>query len=113
MGPGAILFPIFYLLCMALLGVVILACVPRFRVSGLNVLLFVVGGIVGHAATAVPIERMMYNPRGYLWGVPEGLALPVILAGVIGAGSGLVALRMKLNRTSQRHGNSQTKKIRN
>jgi hypothetical protein len=42
-----------------------------------------VGAIVGHAATAVLIERMMYNSRGYLSGIPEGLALPFMLAGAI------------------------------
>jgi hypothetical protein len=86
MGPGAILFPIFYLFCMALLGIFVLACVPRFRVNGPNVLLFMVGAILGQATTAVPIERMMYNSRGYTRGIPEGFALPFILAGAIVGG---------------------------
>jgi hypothetical protein len=113
MGPGAILFPIFYLFCMALLGMLVLACVPRFRVNGPNVLLFMVGAIVGHAVTAVPIERMMYNSRGYLSGIPEGFALPFILAGAIVGGISSVALRMRFKRASQKHESPQSKKNHN
>jgi hypothetical protein len=93
-----ILFPIFYLLFMAFLGIVILACLPRFRVNALNVLLFTMGAVAGHLATALPIELAMY-PRGFLRGIPEGFVLPVILLGAVGGGVGFVALIMKLKKT--------------
>lgn len=112
MGPSAILFPIFYLLCVALLAVLVLTCVPRFRLNGSNVLLFIVGAIVGHVATAVPIERLLYH-SGYLREIPEGFALPFILAGAIVGGLSSVALRMRLTSASQKHENSPPRKIRN
>ena len=104
-----ILFPIFYLAFMALLGIVVLAFLPRFRVNGSNVLLFMVGSIAGHAATAILIERML-RPGEILWGFPEGFAFPFVLIGALGAGVGLVAARTKLNKAAQTQADSQSKK---
>ena len=55
MGIAAIVYIAFYLLTLALVGAVILACVPRFRATGSNISWFICGAILGWVATVLPM----------------------------------------------------------
>jgi hypothetical protein len=94
MGIAVIFYLAFYLLLMGLVGTIVLACVPRFRVNVSNVPLFIVGAIVGWVATLLPIERWNRNWRPFPMWVSVG-AWAVLVAGLIGGGVGMVALKMK------------------
>jgi len=89
-----------YTLGLLAIGLVVLACFPRLRLTFLNLCLFVVGGFLGMAATGYfisPIFTLVGTSR--ILGL---LTLPTVVAGAVGGGMGLVWLKTHLADLSKR-----------
>ena len=97
MAYAVIAWLVMYLAILALAGAAVLACIPHFRVTKVNVSLFIVGAIIGWAITVVNLERFR-RPLHWLGTTfPPFVAFAVVLSPALVCGIGMVALKIKLS----------------
>ena len=86
-----------------IIALVTLACVPRFRVTFINFLLFVVGALMGVFVLGGPLEfALAALGKGSRTSLSEAnnIALLSIVVGMVAGGSGLVWLRLRFAKES-------------
>ena len=96
MGIGVIFI---FVVLPPILALITLACVPRFRVTFINFLLFVVGALVGVFVLGGPLVLALgaLANAGSRTSLREenNIALLAILVGMLAGGSGLVWLKLR------------------